>query len=98
MAVPSVVDRKAREEVEVLLAVDIPQARALAAHELDRRPGVGVHHVALFERPQVVDTGFVHGVTIVPMPASVKSSSRRLCGRRPSTMCAEPTPPRTAST
>ena len=40
----------------------------------------------------------VHEVTMVPMPASVKSSSRRLCGLRPSMMWADWAPPRIAST
>ena len=71
------------------------EPRALPAHELDRRAGVGVHRVAALEGLQLLDA---HGVTMVPMPASVNSSSSSECGRRPSMMWADPTPPRTAST
>src|SRR5262245_13711157 len=95
MAMAGVVDAEPGEEVEVLAPVGVPQPRAVAPHELDRRPRVGVHRVAALETLKLVEA---HGVTIVPMPASVKSSRRRECGRRPSTICAEPTPERTAST
>src|SRR5205085_6010644 len=36
-------------------------------------------------------------VTIVPMPLSVSTSISNACGTRPSMMCADPTPPSTAS-
>ena len=38
-----------------------------------------------------------HGVTIVPMPSGVKTSSSRACWIRPSRMWAWATPPRSAS-
>ena len=40
VAVAGVADRDAAEEVEVLVAVGVPQPRALAAHELDVVAGV----------------------------------------------------------
>src|SRR3977135_1927124 len=92
---PDRADRDAAEEVEVLPALRVPEQRALAAHELDRRALVGAHQVALLQGLQI---GQVHGVTIVPMPASVKSSSSSECGLRPSMMWADWAPPRIAST
>ena len=41
MAVPDVGDRDAAEQVEVLVALGVPQARARAAHELDGEARVG---------------------------------------------------------
>ena len=72
-----------------------PRAGALPAHELDRRPRIGRHRVARLERLQLGDAS---RVTFVPIPASVNSSSSSACGRRPSMMWADPTPPRIAST
>src|SRR5262249_43188947 len=88
-------DRDPRQEVDVLLPLGVPEQRALAADELDRAAAVGAHQVALL---QPLKLGQVHEVTMVPIPATVKSSSRRLCGRRPSMMWADWTPPRIAST
>ena len=95
VAVADRADRDPGEEVEVLLALGVPEQGALAADELDRRAPVGPHQVALLEGLEV---GEVHGVTIVPMPASVKSSSSSECGLRPSMMWADWAPPRIAST
>ena len=50
MAVAELGDRDAGEEVEVLVALVVPQARALAAHELDGVPGVGGHERVALER------------------------------------------------
>ena len=46
VTVAGVVDREPGEEVQVLLAVRVPQPRALAAHELDLRAQVRRHRVA----------------------------------------------------
>ena len=77
MAVAEVVDRDPAQEVEVL---DRP-SQSVSQHpgtgdELDRVARVGVReaHEA--------------GLTFVPMPASVNSSSSSECGSRPSMMCA----------
>src|SRR3954465_68980 len=86
MAVPDVVDRDARQEVEVLVALGVAQDAPGAGYELDRvtRGGGRQRHDA--------------GLTFVPIPASVNSSSSSECGRRPSMMCANVTPPWIAST
>ena len=83
VAVPRIVDREPGEEVEVLPAVGVPKPGALAADELHRCPRVGGHRVAPLEALQAGDA---HLVTMVPMPASVNSSSSSEWGRRPSTM------------
>ena len=82
MAVTDRSDRDAGEEVEVFLAFVVEEQRALAPDELDSGPFVGLHHVSGLVGLQL----FIHGVTIVPMPTSVKSSSSSECGRRPSMM------------
>src|SRR5207253_1844253 len=70
------------------------------ARKLDRRLvgfGSGVtEEDARRERQLNEATGELdcHGVTIVPMPASVNSSSRSACLVLPSTMCASGTPSR----
>src|SRR4029453_10032870 len=69
---------------------------ALAPHELHGHARVGLHHPASLELLQLGER--LHAVILVPMPASVKSSSSKVCGRRPSTMCAASTPPAIAST
>src|SRR5262249_42761752 len=79
-------DGEAAEEVEVALAIAVPQLGAPAAHEGDGRGGVGGH--------EHVD----HLVTIVPMPESVKISRSSTWATRPSRMWARPTPWRTACT
>ena len=50
VAVAERVDRQAALEVEVLGALGVPQPRALAAHERDRRARVGRHEVLALER------------------------------------------------
>src|SRR5262249_2183784 len=96
-------DRETAEEVEVLLALAVPETRALAAHERDRQPAVRLHHVLGVERLDLVESR--HCVlpsssftTIVPIPSRVKNSSSNACGTRPSRMCARPTPFFSAST
>jgi hypothetical protein len=72
----------AGQEVEVLVAVVVPQARAGAADE--------THGVARVRRHQVVAGLRAHEAAriFVPCPASVKSSSSSEWPTRPSTMCA----------
>src|SRR5215211_4349553 len=94
VAMARVVDRQPGEEVQVLAPLGVPQPDAFAAHELHWRARVRRHRVALLEGDELRD---VHHVTIVPIPASVKSSSRSEWGVDPSMMCAEETPPRIAS-
>src|SRR4029453_16855471 len=92
---PHRADRDPGEEVEVLLAVGVPDARALPAHQLDWRPRICLHGPAGL---QLLQLRALHAVFCVPMPASVKSSSSSVCGRLPSTMCVASTPPAIAST
>ena len=100
------------EQVEVAVAVGVPDPAALAAHEHALRRAERVHQragVAL--RPELAETGgrlddgqpgrrsatgSAHGVTIVPTPSLVKTSSSSACGTRPSSTCALRTPPWTA--
>jgi hypothetical protein len=77
MAVAGVADGDAGQEVEVLVAVRVPQPHALAADELDR-----------LARVVVGQRAHCAGRTFVPMPASVNSSSSSECGARPSMMWA----------
>ncbi len=80
------------EEVEVLVALVVPQPAALPADELDRVAGVGRDRVLALERLQLVERRVARAhcerPIFVPWPASVKSSSSSECGTRPSTMCA----------
>src|SRR5262249_46025220 len=107
--VAEVVDREAGEEVDVALAVRVPQDRTLAAHECDGEAGVhadlslvgrgddlSVRHLA-----SVRFAGRLRAccqVTSVPMPSAVKISSSTAWRRRPSITCVFLTPPRSAST
>src|SRR5437763_840908 len=69
--------------------------RVLARHhaETGHEPRVRRHHVVALER---LELGQRHGKILVPIPASVNSSSSSECGSRPSMMCAAVTPPSTA--
>ena len=67
-------DREAAEEVEVLLALAVPEAHALAAHERDRLAPVGLHHVFGVERDDVVERRH----TSSP-PCSTAASLRSSC-------------------
>ena len=53
VAVAELRHRDAGQEVEVLVALVVPQPRALAAHELDRVARVGAHHGVALERLQL---------------------------------------------
>src|SRR5205823_9922527 len=90
-------DRDAGQEVQVLVAVGVPQPAARAAHELDRIAHVGGRGVGLLERLKL---GKAHpvGPILVPCPALVNSSSSSECGTRPSTIWANDTPAWMAST
>ena len=63
-----------------------------AADELDAHPSVGRDQVVALEGLEIGE-GHTAGLILVPMPASVKSSSSSECGTRPSTMWAKVTPP-----
>ena len=92
VAVPDVEHRDPGEEVEVLVAVGVPQPHAAAAHELDRVADVGADRVARARAPgapRQTHARRTSGRIIVPCPASVNSSSSSECGTRPSTMCAD---------
>ena len=81
----------------------VPQAHPGPADELDRVADVRRDRVValelleLGERRGHCDSDFA-GTIRVPCPASVNSSSSSECGTRPSTMCANETPPWIAST
>ena len=53
MAVAELHHRDAGEEVEVLVALVVPEPRALAAHELDGVAGVGGHERLALELLQL---------------------------------------------
>ena len=78
IAVAGVVDRQAAEQVDVGAAIRVPEDRALTADELDRETRVRRHRVARLDRLELIECGPAHGVTLVPIPASVNSSSSRL--------------------
>src|SRR4051794_28241177 len=96
MAMAELHDGDAGEEVEIFVAVGVPELRAFAANELDRAAAVGRHQVVTLERLKLAH-GHARSAIFVPMPTSVNSSSNTLCGLRPSTMCALGTPPSTAA-
>ncbi len=54
LAWPSAGDADARGEVEVVRALGVPDARALAAHQHDRRAPVGLQHVRAPRSPEPV--------------------------------------------
>src|SRR5690606_18938176 len=100
------VDGDAADEVGVGGAVGVPHGGALAADQGQARRAVVVHQRALPARRQFLvahDSPWVTGVsgvssgtTMVPMPSSVKISSRIECWTRPSMTRAVVTPLRTA--
>ena len=67
--VPERGDREPAEEVEVLLALAVPQLHALAAHERDRQTAVGLHDVLGVERVDARRTCVV-GVSLDVVMAS----------------------------
>ncbi len=79
--------RQAAQEVQVALAVVVPELGTDAAHECD-----GLRCVSWHERGRQVDRRRSHdGVTIVPMPSSVNNSMRSTCGVVPLSMWADGT-------
>src|SRR4051794_20263390 len=108
MGVTQGVDGNATEQVDVLLAVLVPDVRPVAAHQrqlrlaerVDEGGGVAlldgswVGHSAVLAFRVLVSTP---GSTCVPTPSSVKISSRTACGSRPSTTVVRGTPPRIAA-
>ena len=75
------------EQIEIGLAVDVGDHRALAAGQRQRRGAVVVHHHRL--PPLLHGLGVAHGsLTFVPVPSSVNSSTSTQCSTRPSTTCA----------
>src|SRR6516165_4845671 len=89
--------RDAGDQVQVLVAVGVPDPASLAAGERQRRGAVVGHHRRLEPLAQRVALGHVSSpITMVPMPESVNISSRTACCRRPSRTWARGTPPRTA--
>ncbi len=89
------VDRNAAEQVHVGLAVHVGDHDALTAGQSYRRGAVIVHHHGFPPLPH--DIGLSHGLTtLVPVPASVKSSTNTQCLTLPSITCALGTPPVTA--
>src|SRR5439155_186451 len=95
MAVPDAGDGDPAQEVQVLVALVVPQPRALPPHELHGRARVRGHHELALER---LELGKGHARILVPMPASVNSSSSSEWGTRPSMMWALVTPPSSAVT
>ena len=113
MAVAQVVHREAREEIQVALAVRVPQLRAAPAHEGDRLARVHAHLVRGAQRDHL-GVGqsaplthalaarprlrrAVRGRISVPTPREVSTSSSTACRTRPSITWACLTPPRIAS-
>src|SRR5205809_7685132 len=85
MCVPQEVDRDTRHHVQVLAALVVPDDHPLPLHQGDREPLEGAHQVGVLGVHQLLRG---HGVTIVPIPASVNSSSSSEWGTRPSMTCA----------
>src|SRR5690606_37812372 len=81
-------DRDAGDEVEVLLAVDVPHPGALASGQRDRRDAV-VGHEGLVE---ALVQATHQGTTMVPIPSLVKISCSSEWGTRPSSTWACGTP------
>src|SRR5699024_6670643 len=102
------VDGDTCEEGEVLVAVGVPDVGPFTTNKHPLRRAEGVHQrvgvtfppLGLGDSgPGVGDIGHLWGTSgsiIVPTPWVVKISRSREWGTRPSTTCAEATPPRTA--
>src|SRR5262245_43089876 len=96
MAVPQRGDRDARAEVQVLAALRVPDAHAVASHENDRGAAAVVGSVVLrrpFQERLGVHRRRPHRTISVPIPSRVKSSSRIACGWLPSMLWAFAMPP-----
>ena len=64
----------AAEEVQVLAALVVVQAHALAADELHRLAGKGLHHMELVELPLLVELDAHGGPPFLTEPALVQAS------------------------
>src|SRR5204863_2710929 len=101
MRVPERVHRDPADQVEVALAVGVPDVGALASSQRDRRGAVVVHQRRL-PACLTIYIGRDHslslsGSTMVRMPRLVKISSSTESASRTAITCAPSTPPCTAS-
>ena len=103
MGVPERSDGQTGQKVEIRAPLGVVQGAALAPHERDRRIGVVVHEGRAVDgtdrrtshwctRRRGRPRAHRSTPTMVPTPSSVKSSSSRACGVRPSKMWARFTP------
>src|SRR5689334_10504873 len=91
-------DADTGDEVEILAAVDIIEARATAAYEGDRLTLVGRHHVLRFERLDPVERPLLHRTTCVhPASGPFAAASASSLTSRPLAMSTSPTPFRSAA-
>src|SRR5258708_834532 len=92
------VDGDAGDEVKVLVALGVVEVPAIAADQLHRLAGEGMHQVGVLglgQRLQAHSDGVRHpGTIMVPIPSAVSSSSSNAWGTRPSMMWAFSTPAR----
>ena len=100
---PSDGDADAREEVEVLAAVDVVETRALAAHERHRLAPVGLQHVLRFARLDVVECHVsshhlcARRTCAVAVDARAGAPRARPSASRPLTITTSPTPASSAA-
>src|SRR5690349_10187343 len=95
MAMSQRIHCDAREEIEILFPVRVPDSRPLAAHESNRISRIGSGDV-LIGQPRNVAIRH-RFTTSVPIPSLVKISRSTACFTRPSRMWVFPTPPLSAS-
>src|SRR5437762_13578103 len=91
MRVSKQVDRDPGDKVEILATRFVVNPASPTAHERDWQAAPGLHHVSLGQ-PERALGHRAHPATIVPIPASVNTSSRSACYARPSTMRPRSTP------
>src|SRR5450432_157856 len=96
VGVPESRHRNAGDQVEVRPPVGVPYRAALATYQ--RHCWCICRHHDRTETAEEIEVahGKAFARTMVPIPSSVKISSRTACGTRPSRTCALATPPRTA--
>ncbi len=85
------IDGDASGQVDVLLAVLVPDERALALHDRDGEARICACDIGLVQLLNVHDPSS-YLVNIVPMPSFVSISIRMACGTRPSMMNTRFTP------
>src|SRR5262249_57516218 len=97
MGVAEGVDGDSSHHVDVLAPLGVADRDPSPLYEGDGQPLEGAHQVLMLE---LLDVGLylrhqtpphLSAVTMVPMPASVNSSSSSESAARPSMMCAPPT-------